>query len=91
MSTARDLYAAERARLRPRKRPADPQSARGGGDDFTSYSACAREGCGHSGLVHKIGQRDGKPARTGCTIGTAAGRCLCTGYVPGVADVLPGR
>jgi hypothetical protein len=38
--------------------------------------------CGASGFAHYPGQRDGKRARTRCSVATRAGSCPCTLYTP---------
>jgi hypothetical protein len=87
----RELYDQARRRARVRS-PADPQSNVIGGPSAPAgvtrlMRPCLTvlpdgRHCGHTGFEHDTGIRDGKPARTACSVATAAGRCRCGLYAP---------
>lgn len=91
-SRARELYGQARRRAQARN-PRDPQSNIIGGPSAPAGVArlmrpcltvlAGGRFCGHTGFEHDTGIRGGKPARTACSVATAAGRCACRLYTPG--------
>lgn len=76
--TGREAYERARRRAQARK-PADPQTIRGGGTGLNDPRPCT---CTHGSAVHNIGTRKGREVRTACTVAEAAGPCPCREYTP---------